>query len=371
MTRRLNYHDVKDYVENQGYQLVSERYSNNKENLDMLCGKGHPCSIAFDKFKNAGRRCGECGKVNRAESKLKFKYDEVVKIFKEEGCELLCKTYRTMDDLLEYVCICGEESVISLYRFLKGVRCQGCAGNKKYTIEEVREYFEAHGAKLISTEYNNMKSSDLKYICPRGHNAIGSFYGFTLSHGCYECRNEKIGESQRHDYKFVKKFFEENGCKLLSTTYKNSTHQKLKYVCVCGNASAEIRFCHFKQGIRCQECRKKLMSEILSGENHYNYNPDISDEDRVRRRIDDTYREWRSKVYTRDRYTCVCCGESKSNEMVAHHKDSWNSNVERRYDVDNGVTLCDDCHNSFHHLYGYGYNTEEQFNEFLVLYRDI
>ena len=184
MTRRLNYHDVKDYVENQGYQLVSERYSNNKENLDMLCGKGHPCSIAFDKFKNAGRRCGECGKVNRAESKLKFKYDEVVKIFKEEGCELLCKTYRTMDDLLEYVCICGEESVISLYRFLKGVRCQGCAGNKKYTIEEVREYFEAHGAKLISTEYNNMKSSDLKYICPRGHNAIGSFYGFTLSHGC-------------------------------------------------------------------------------------------------------------------------------------------------------------------------------------------
>ena len=31
----------------------------------------------------------------------------------------------------------------------------------------------------------------------------------------------------------------------------------------------------------------------------------------------------------------------------------------------NGVTLCEDCHKEFHKIYGYGNNTEKQYEEFI------
>lgn len=36
-----------------------------------------------------------------------------------------------------------------------------------------------------------------------------------------------------------------------------------------------------------------------------------------------------------------------------------------RYDIENGITLCDVCHKGFHKKHGYGRNTKEQFREYL------
>ena len=72
--------------------------------------------------------------------------------------------------------------------------------------------------------------------------------------------------------------------------------------------------------------------------------------------------EWRKQVFERDNYTCQHCGKETHNNR-AHHKDGYNWCIDRRHDVDNGVTLCKECHDEFHHIYGYGNNTEQQFNE--------
>lgn len=50
--------------------------------------------------------------------------------------------------------------------------------------------------------------------------------------------------------------------------------------------------------------------------------------------------------------------------MNAHHLNGWNWCEEGRYDVDNGVTLCESCHLDFHNKYGYGNNTEAQFEQY-------
>lgn len=81
------------------------------------------------------------------------------------------------------------------------------------------------------------------------------------------------------------------------------------------------------------------------------------------------YRYWRKSVFERDLYTCQCCG-TKSGignkvELNAHHIRNWKDNEKSRYDIYNGITLCDKCHTNFHSKYGKKNNTEQQLKEFL------
>lgn len=57
------------------------------------------------------------------------------------------------------------------------------------------------------------------------------------------------------------------------------------------------------------------------------------------------YRVWRAGVIRRDG-KCVICGSLKRRH--AHHLDSAAYHMEKRFKVDNGVTLCRGCHTNFH-----------------------
>lgn len=84
-------------------------------------------------------------------------------------------------------------------------------------------------------------------------------------------------------------------------------------------------------------------------------------------RKDDFYFiKWAKQVKIRDHFTCVICGR-RGVLLNAHHMNSWDWCVEERYDLDNGTTLCHDCHTYFHETYGYGQNTRAQFDEFFKL----
>ncbi len=60
------------------------------------------------------------------------------------------------------------------------------------------------------------------------------------------------------------------------------------------------------------------------------------------------YKEWRKAIYERDNYTCQFCGDDKGGNLEAHHKKSFKDFPELRYDVDNGITLCQTCHREVH-----------------------
>lgn len=61
-----------------------------------------------------------------------------------------------------------------------------------------------------------------------------------------------------------------------------------------------------------------------------------------RARYANELREWRLAVYRRDNFRCRDCGTK--GYINAHHIKYWSTHPELRFDVDNGITLCVDCH---------------------------
>ena len=111
-----------------------------------------------------------------------------------------------------------------------------------------------------------------------------------------------------------------------------------------------------------QQCANLANAKI--GEKNPNYNPNMTDEEREIKRTYNEYYEWRKQVFKRDNYTCQCCGKY-GGSLVAHHLNGYNWDKEHRTDELNGITLCENCHNELHLIYGKGNNSIEQFREFL------
>ncbi|MDG1859741.1 MAG: HNH endonuclease signature motif containing protein [Emcibacteraceae bacterium] len=74
---------------------------------------------------------------------------------------------------------------------------------------------------------------------------------------------------------------------------------------------------------------------------------------------------WATQVKDGANNVCDCCGYSRKIALEAHHLVSHDvSTNEGRFDINNGVALCCNCHKEFHKKYGYGSNTCEQYSEF-------
>lgn len=123
--------------------------------------------------------------------------------------------------------------------------------------------------------------------------------------------------------------------------------------------------------------RARKFSATYQGVNIKDWKGFITPE-KTRIRQSKEYTQWRKAVFERDDYTCQCCGarSSKHNPVFlhAHHLDSFADNPNLRFDIENGVTLCKNCHDirvvgSFHYCYGTRNNTRTQYQDYLNKYR--
>lgn len=55
------------------------------------------------------------------------------------------------------------------------------------------------------------------------------------------------------------------------------------------------------------------------------------------------YREWRIKIFKRDDFTCCICHKT-GGYLEAHHIKSWAKYPKLRFIIENGITLCKECH---------------------------
>lgn len=89
------------------------------------------------------------------------------------------------------------------------------------------------------------------------------------------------------------------------------------------------------------ECRNLLYREF-TGDKAHAWKGGTTKETKCRR-SNSEYREWRMAVFTRDNFKCRICGKHGS-DLEAHHIKEVRNYPNLIYDVDNGLTLCHECH---------------------------
>jgi len=141
----------------------------------------------------------------------------------------------------------------------------------------------------------------------------------------------------------------------------------------------KIKMSKASKGKPKSEEHKRKMSKVHKGKNkgkdNPNWNPNKTDEEREYDRTkDQKCLNWSKEVKERDNFKCIVPG-CNNHDLESHHLDNWSDYPEKRYDLDNGITLCIEHHKSangysFHTIFGHNGNIQEQFIEWIEMFKE-
>lgn len=127
-------------------------------------------------------------------------------------------------------------------------------------------------------------------------------------------------------------------------------HNKLKrYFSECLECNCQIenkynakyikKFCSIK--CRNSNYKKRDYSHLTGTNSHLYIHGKCTQNEKDRK--SGKYKEWRLNVFNRDNFTCVICNK-KGGVLNADHILSFAHYPELRFDINNGRTLCYECH---------------------------
>lgn len=260
-------------------------------------------------------------------------------------------------------------------------RCKPCMDKKYKNICKYcgKEFFGSHKSQeycsvVCSNTHKNKinKKYNAEEEIIKNNYAVQVLDGQKVKLNCDNCGKEIIKDYSK--YILSKIHYCSKECKYEGNKQykgeKSATWKGGNVEVSCSWCSEKIKikrdkFNKFNNFYCSTKCMGKHREIIYKGENSPTWNPNLTDEDRVR--SNEEYNNWRNSVYERDNYACQCCGQRGNGTINAHHLDGFNWAKDKRTDIDNGITLCEECHRRFHNAYGYGHNTREQFYNFINL----
>lgn len=140
--KSFSYEYVKQFVEEQGYILVSTEYINAHTKIHMICPNGHDYFTTFQPFQNGSRCICETGYCN-----VKHTHEEMIDLFKTKGFEML-EEYKGANIKIKLKCLkCGGENYLSW----------GNVNGSNVCCIHCREHIGSHGELKIKTYLDSHK----------------------------------------------------------------------------------------------------------------------------------------------------------------------------------------------------------------------
>lgn len=140
---KYTYEEVKEYIENFDYKLLSKEYINTQTHLLVMCPSEHSYEVTFNNFR-IGKRCPVCA------GNVKLTYDYISTYIERYNYKLLSTEYINNRTPLKMQCDKGHAFKCSFDNFQKGNRCPKCKNTKgqikikdvlmNYKIDFIEEY---------------------------------------------------------------------------------------------------------------------------------------------------------------------------------------------------------------------------------------
>lgn len=354
MGNSLTYEKIKHFIEiesKSNCKLLSTHYKGSKEKLIIECCCGESFKTLFYDFKRSDKRqkrkCSYCTGT-KVRNKICLICGKTFKPIKKKQiyCGIACRTKAMENKVIVKCSFCGEE----MSRIKHDI-------NRSKNLYCSQECKSNHQKELLLGENN-----------PNFKNA-------TIIKECSNCSKEILVlkcNLKNSDGTIKENFYCSQKCKAehqkeILKGKNNPKFSSIEVECVyCGKSLLRTPvYINDRNNVFCsKECKANWQSQFIRGKNHPLYDTTISEEEREIGRNFDGYKYWRREVFKRDNYTCQICQCGKGGNLHAHHLDAYHWCKEKRTDINNGVTLCNSCHNKFHSTYGLKNNTKEQYEEF-------
>ena len=218
------------------------------------------------------------------------------------------------------VCECGNTYLTWLCNIEKGHKCSQCSGGIKHTKEYVKQELQLHGIVLVG-EYKKSRIP-FTFICRCGGIGKNTLHHVLAGQGCGNCAENTWREK-----------FYTRGCEII--TYNSA--RDITFRCSCGSIH-NVQANNWETQVHgCPSCKVK-----------YNYEPHRLSRQGIHL--------WRKMLLIRDSFKCRHCGYHDN--LQAHHIEAFSIKPELCSDVDNGIILCNVCHQSLHSIYGWNVGRE-------------
>ena len=153
-SQKVNFEVIKANIESEGYKLLTKKYKNNSQKLDLICPKNHKCSISWKGWNSRNTKCKICSIKERAD-KQRYNINFIRQAFESRNYKLISEIYNGAFDRLEYICPKGHHGKITWFNFQQGHGCNSCPKNRANESKAEMEIFEFIKLYYIDAETKN------------------------------------------------------------------------------------------------------------------------------------------------------------------------------------------------------------------------